>query len=430
MGFFDAFLVAPLGDAALAAATTGAMNSYIIVILPMGIASIVQSFASQLKGRDELVRARRYAWYGFGVAAIFGLVAVAAIPFVDDLLGLLAFTPEVRDLQAEYIVVRLTAVGAVVAMEGLGNWFSGLGNTKIQMRASVVTLAVDLPLNFVLIEGRLGFPALGLFGAALSTAIGGWAGFIYVAIVFWRSPVGRAKRLGLRRVELWRVFRFGLPHGLNWFFEFSAFVWFINSVMVHLGTVPLAALNVVFSVNTVSFMPAFGIASAGAILVGQAVGAKNHAEVPRVLKLTAGVSMAWMGAIALTYVIAPDAIFALFVAEGDVDAPTLLAVGATMLAVSSCWQLFDALGMTLSESLRAVGDTSWPLRARLVLAWFLFVPGAWYTVVHLKGGVTAAMICLIAYLVLLAAVLYYRYRSGAWKKIELVDDLPPEALEP
>jgi MATE family multidrug resistance protein len=70
--------------------------------------------------------------------------------------------------------------------------------------------------------------------------------------------------------------------------------------------------------------------------------------------------------------------------------------------------------------LRAAGDTAWPLAARLVLAWGLFVPGAWISVRWLGGTEVTAMGWLIAYLGLLAAILWVRFRSGAWRRIVLV----------
>ena len=72
--------------------------------------------------------------------------------------------------------------------------------------------------------------------------------------------------------ELLRMLRFGLPHGLNWFLEFAAFALFINVVVADLGTVVLAAMMVVININSVSFMPAFGLTSAGAILTGRDLG--------------------------------------------------------------------------------------------------------------------------------------------------------------
>ena len=92
-----------------------------------------------------------------------------------------------------------------------------------------------------------------------------------------------------------------------------------------------------------------------------------------------------------------------------------------MLMLSAAWQLFDALAITLSESLRATGDTAWCMWARIVLAWTLFVPAAYFLVVRSNGGPVAAMLCLAGYLALLAGALAWRFRSGAWKRIELVE---------
>ena len=427
IGFCDALMVAPLGDTALAAATTGAMNTFTVGMLPFGICLILQSFAAQLKGRGDLVAARRYAWYGLILALVAGLLAVIATPFIDEGLGLFEFEPAVASLQAQYLALRLTGMFAMVGTEALGNWFGGLGNTRLQMIAGGIAMVGNVFLNWVLIYGNLGAPEMGVAGAALASSIASWLGFFFMAWQFHRSRDPRA-RLRLRLSEFLRMLRFGLPNGFNWFLEFAAFMWFINSVMTGIGTTALAALNVVIQINSVAFMPAFGLSSAGAILVGQAVGAGKRDEVPMLVKLTAVVAASWMVAMAVAYVAAPRAIMSLFVAKDDPGAAALLATGATMLAISAAWQMFDGLAMAVSESLRATGDTAWCLRARIILAWFVFLPAAWFTVRRLDGGVTAAMACLVGYLMLLAATMIWRFRSGAWRKIELVEELPPEAL--
>ena len=97
-------------------------------------------------------------------------------------------------------------------------------------------------------------------------------------------------RLGLNLQELWRVLRFGLPNGVNWFLEFAAFVLFINVVVAHLGTTVLAAFNVVMQINSISFMPAFGVSSAGAIFVGEATGGS-----PNLYGDTVNHRMEWFG---------------------------------------------------------------------------------------------------------------------------------------
>ena len=80
IGFCDALMTAPLGEDALAATTTGSLNCLAILILPMGVAFIVQSFAAQLSAKDDLESARRYGWYGVMLALISGLLSLALIP--------------------------------------------------------------------------------------------------------------------------------------------------------------------------------------------------------------------------------------------------------------------------------------------------------------------------------------------------------------
>src|SRR5690606_35998278 len=223
--------------------------------------------------------------------------------------------------------------------------------------------------------------------------------------------------------ELLRVVRFGLPNGVNWFLEFAAFMLFVNVVVAHLGTTVLAALNVVMQINSIAFMPAFGLSSAGAILVGEAIGRRAHDEVWPIVRRTAAIALGWMGAVAVSYALAPEFFFSWF---GPKNAPdggeALMAVGATMLVLSSTWQLFDASAMTFGETLRAAGDTTWCMAARIVLAWLVFTPVGWAAVFLLDGGVVAVMVSMAGYMGLLALALAARFASGRWRTIDLVGE--------
>ena len=99
---------------------------------------------------------------------------------------------------------------------------------------------------------------------------------------------------------------------------------------------------------------------------------------------------------------------------------TFLRLGVPMLMFSALWQLFDAGGITVSEALRAAGDTAYAMWARGVLAWLVFLPGSWITVRYFGGAERSTVAWLLIYLGLLAVVLFLRFRSGAWRKIELV----------
>lgn len=426
IGFTDALLIAPLGEDALAAVTTGSLNVISAIILPMGTVFIVQSFTAQLRGRGELGAVRRYAVYGLLLALLSGLVAAALTPLVPVLLGKLEYSVEVRTLMTDYLSIRLLSVTAAVGMEALGNWYGGLGNTRLAMIAGIVAMVANVIGAYALIEPHFGLPGYGVAGAAWASVGASWLGFAVIAYAFvsGRGHQLPPSRFEFKSREFWRVLRFGIPNGVNWFLEFSAFILYINVVIGHLGTSVLAAFNVVMQLNSVSFMPAFGAASAGAILVGEAIGAGKRAKVGSIVKLTLLTNVSWMMSVGLLYLVMPGVWIRLFVPEGG-PSTALLAAGTTMLAMSTIWQLFDAMGLTMSEALRAAGDTTWTMVARIVLAWFVFSPAAWIAVFVFDGGIITVMISLIAYIALLAITLALRFRSRRWEKIDLIGEPAP-----
>ncbi|MCG8420328.1 MAG: MATE family efflux transporter [Proteobacteria bacterium] len=420
IGFCDALMISPLGEDALAATTMGAVNVFALIILPIGMAFIVQSFASQLYGKGDLLGARRYAWYGLVLAGLVALLALAAIPLIGPVLSLFPHQPSVREAMTDYLTIRIYAVGAVVATEVLGNWYGGLGNTRLHMFASMVAMVLNVALNWLLIQGNLGFPALGVEGAAWASVIASWAAFALLALVFLMKWAGASVsgKLGLNWSEFVRMLRFGAPNGINWFLEFAAFTIFLNVVVADLGPVVQASMMVVIQINSVSFMPAFGIGSAGAILVGQAIGRGDRDDVASIVGQTAAVAGIWQVSIGIVYLAIPSVLMGWFAPPTE-NGPEFLELGITMLIISAAWQLFDSWAMTLSEALRGAGDTAWCMWARLTLAWFFFIPGSIVAVQVLHGGPIAAVVSFVVYIGLLAFLLIYRFYTGAWRNIDL-----------
>ena len=420
VGVGDAVMVADLGEAAVAATTTGALNTFAVLILPMGICFIVSSFASQLFGKGDGAGARRYGFYGLGVAALTQVICLAGVFAVSPLLNRLDYAPDVRAMMIDYLFIRLLCGGAAIGIEALGNYYGGLGNTRLPMLVSVATMVMDLFGNWLLINGNWGAPAMGVRGAALSSTLSTFIGFAGMLAIF----LVQGKRAGvvvpkLHLAEFWRMLKFGVPSGLNWFFEFFAFNFFINVVVAGLGTTALAAMMSVINIGSVSFMPAFALASAGAILVGQAISADAKDEVPRIVKLTFFSSAVWETLVGVLYLTIPTLLLLPF--AKDASATEFFAIGKRLLMLSACWGLFDAAANTIAEALRAAGDTQFTLWARLAIAWLVFVPGSYITVKYYGGADVGAMLWLIGYLVVLAGFLWWRFQGGAWRKIQLVD---------
>lgn len=418
----DAFMVAPLGEEALAATTTGALNVFGLFILPMGVMFILSSFASQLFGRGDHGGARRYGLYGLIFCGLLELCYLGVIGFAPSIIDKLEYSPHVKHLMVQYSQARLIGGGAAIGLEALGNYYGGLGNTRLPMAMQILCMFLNVGLNWVLIFGHFGAPALGVQGAAIASSISTIIGFAVLLVCFLRGvgedPAARKNRGALRMREFVRMLRFGIPSGINWFVEFAAFSIFVNVVLNGLGTTTLAAFMAAMQVNQVSFMPAFGLTSAGAILVGQAIGAKALDAVPKTVRLTAIATCTWQGTVALTYIVFAKYVMLPLAPPGN-ERATFLELGAHVLVLSATWQLTDALSMSYAEALRAAGDTTFTAWARGIIAWVLFVPGAYVSVRMLGGGIGWAVFWLSFYLGVLALVLWLRFRTGIWKTLDL-----------
>ena len=424
----DAAMTAPLGEDALAATTTGALNVFGLFILPMGAMYIISSFTSQLYGKGDHGGARRYGFYGLAFCMLLELIYLGVISFVPSVVGMLDYSPSVKQMMVDYSEVRLIGGGAAIGLEALGNYYGGLGNTRLPMATQVLCMVLNVGLNWVLIYGHLGAPALGVKGAALASTISTIIGFVVLLGCFLRGfgedPLARRNRGALHVAEFFRMLRFGIPSGINWFVEFAAFTTFVNVVLNGLGTTTLAAFMAAMQINQVSFMPAFGLSSAGAILVGQSIGAKALDAVPKTVRLTAIATCTWQGSVALLYILFSKYIMLPFAPPGTGRA-AFLELGAHVLVLSSTWQLTDALSMSFAEALRAAGDTTFTAWVRAIIAWVLFVPGAYISMNVLGGGIGWAVFWLSAYLGVLALVLWLRFRSGVWKTLDLTgQELP------
>lgn len=417
VGFCDALMVAPLGEDALAAATAGSLNVICMSMLPLGTAFIVQSYAAQMMGKHDVAGTRRFGWYGVLLAVVAGIVYAALIPAIGGLVGRLHYAPNVQGMMTEYIAIRFASIGAVVGIEAIGNWYGGLGNTRYQMAASLLMMVANVILNWMLIEGHWGAPALGVRGAAWASVFATVLGAALMLFLFvFRIGFAGRETLSLRASEFARMLRFGVPNGMNWFLEFSAFMFFINVVVADLGTATTAAMLAVIQVNSVSFMPAFGISSAGAILAGQAIGGGQAHEVGAILRRTLAAAASWQGGVGIVYLTCPAWLMGFF---APAEAGDFVRIGAILLALSAAWQLFDSAGMALSEILRSAGDTTFSLVARILVAWIVFVPLSYLFVTVYDGGAVAAMLAIIGYMALLAFVFWLRFRSGAWRDIRL-----------
>jgi MATE family multidrug resistance protein len=265
------------------------------------------------------------------------------------------------------------------------------------MIALVTANLVNAVGNWVFIYGRLGMPALGVAGSAWATVLARFymAAFLFVAIVRdnrWRA----ADRRHIWRFDsswLRRLIRLGFPAASTVALEVGVFAA-ATALAGKLAPVAAASHQIALNIAAVAFMIPLGLASAGAVRVGHAVGARDANRAAAAGWTAILLSVAFMAMAAASFVLVPRALIGLFTRDAAV-----LALGSSLLFVAAIFQLFDGVQGVTTGVLRGLGDTRTPMITNLAAHWLFGLPVgytlcfAWqYGVIGLWVGLSTGLI--------------------------------------
>jgi MATE family multidrug resistance protein len=203
-----------------------------------------------------------------------------------------------------------------------------------------------------------------------------------------------------------------------------------QAMLAALGAVSGAATQIVMMMTSIAYMPAVGIASAGTTLVGQSIGAGDRAWAQKVGNAAIRVNVAYMALVSLVLAGAGPWLLPLFVSAGDANAQSVIALGRTLLWIAAAYQIFDGFNLGAAFCLRGAGDVRVPTLLILGLCWLGFVPLAhaltfapgagWVDFLPQLGwGAAGGWSALLLYTGALGATMFLRWRSGAWRRIDL-----------
>jgi MATE family multidrug resistance protein len=232
---------------------------------------------------------------------------------------------------------------------------------------------VNVVVNWMLIQGKWGAPALGVNGAALATLISRiYMAALLVGVVFVhersrRSPLWHVQRW-IDRHRLLALWRLGLPAAMQLMLEVGSFAA-ATAFIGRLDAASLAAHQIALNVASVSFMVPLGIASAGAVRVGHAIGRVDPHGAARAGWAAISIAAAFMACAGLSMILFPHALIGVFTTDAGV-----LSVGVSLLAIAAMFQLFDGIQVASTGVLRGAGDTHTPMVANLVGHWLFGLP--------------------------------------------------------
>jgi len=417
MQMVDSAMVGRLGAAELAAVGFGGIWMWTFMCFFVGTATGVQTFVSQHHGADEVQRCGGWAWQGlYSVVPLTALASISLLLAAGPLVAWLDPAEGIGPLATDYLRARALGNIGLAAAVSLSSFFRGIGDTRTPLYTTLAANAINAVLDYGLIFGALGLPEWGVLGAGLATAIAEWVYFVALLFFFLRRQVAReyvTARIAPAASQIRRLLNVGFPIGAQWWLEMTSFAAF-STLVARMGNAEMAASQAFVVLLSISFMQAIGLSIAVSTLVGRYIGARDMASVERSYRSGAVLCLILAGAIAALFIAVPASLLRIFT-----DDPRVLALGGPLLMVGAAFQIFDALSILSDGALRGAGDTHWPMMARFLLSWGVFLPLSYLLGFHLEGGLTWAWVGGLVYIVLLSATLAYRFRSGAWQSVRI-----------
>lgn len=414
----DTAMLGRLGAAPLAASGIAGVLFFAIVFTLSGIGVGVQTLTARRFGEGKTLECGAATNAGLALGFLLGAPLTASAPWLAWLLApMLSPDPLVVGLGEVYLHYRFYGALFMLANWVLRGFFAGIGETRHQMVASVVTTVTNIALDYVLIFGHWGFPRLGIQGAAIASSVAVAAGTVYLAAVALSRT--HSERFGVFRPPLalrrWSrpIIRLSLPViGQRALSNGSWLVFF--KVVSLIGTAELAATNVIRSIYHLTIMLGVGFGTASAALVGQQLGASSPDRAERLGWEAAKLSALSMGITGILFLAAPGLLMRLFTQD-----PTVIAAGKLPLFLLGFVQAFAGVALVLTHSLQGAGNTRFVMLAELVICTTLYLP-----VVYVLGrltplGLVGAWTGEFLYWTALAATMSWKFARGDWKRIIL-----------
>jgi len=384
----------------------------------VGVLFCVNTLVSQAFGQKDLPACGRYMWQGIWFAIMFACLAAPIIPFSGKLFAAFGHEPHLASLEAQFFSISLAGAAVKLTAVSVGQFMLGINRPWMVLVAAVSGVCANAIANLFLVFGALGAPKLGVAGAAIGTNIGVTVELIVLALIAFR-PLTR-KIFGTDdwkpcKAQLLTLMKIGLPSGVQIVADVLAWTLFSVWVMAPFGTAAMAANNFMFRYFSVSFMPAFGIATAVTALVGRYIGAGDFETARKRAHLGFYVAAAYMLACGVGYILGRNQLIGLFSQD-----PEVLRIGATLLIFAGAYQLFDAMYIVYNGALRGAGDTLVPAVATATLCWGITVLGG-FTVSRTKPewGPGAPWVLATIYGALLGVFILMRFARGKWQSIRL-----------
>ncbi len=404
----------------------GRISAFAVAAVGLGLQSLMLVFAvltvlhvgtSALLSR--FVGAGRMKRASIGLSTLLRFAFMLSIPamvawyfFASNIYVWFGTAPEVVALGEDYVQMLTWMMPFIFIKMVFVSSLNSAGDTTTPMKVKIVSIILNIILNYLFIFGNYGFPELGVMGAAVGTVIVNALEFLVYVVLYVRGKTPFVPMTLFSRTLLRRALKVGIPASIERSLTFGSFMLF-TVVIAHYGTAVLAGYQIGLRVEGLAFMPGIGFTIAAMALMGQGLGAKKpeqaREDVMLVLKYTSG----FMFILSFFMILMPEKIVWLFTNDAET-----IKEASLYLRIVGVSQIPLAFNFVLSGALRGAGDSRQTMKINLISLWFVrIIPAfllSWYF-----ENILFVYLAMISDTFVKALWLWSRFNSGEWQKIKV-----------
>jgi multidrug resistance protein, MATE family len=412
MGVADNIMVGNLGAANLAGAGLANVAFNFLLLFGIGVSYAITPLVSTADGERDDTKIASILKHGLLINVCNSLILVAIVSVGMNVLFHINQPPEVVALSIPYLSIITFSLIPILVFQTFRQFTEGLSLTRIAMIIVISANVVNIGLNYLLIYGHGGFPALGLNGAGYATLTSRvlmavvFAGYVYLAPRFKKFRNGFS--IGnYSKALLNKMLHIGIPAGMQFIFEVAAFD-FSLVMMGWLGTKALAAHQIAINLATISYMTTSGLAAAATIRVSHFLGKKDFSNLRQSAYSLLGVALLIMTAWAIFFIVGRNFLPVLYVHDAEV-----IAIAGPLLVIAGFFQLSDGAQVVCIGALRGLQDVKIPSLLIFISYWIIGLPLGYLLAFVLGWGAIGIWLGLLLGLTLTATAMFLRFKKLA-----------------
>jgi len=411
----DTAMLGRLGAVPLAASGVAGVLFFAITFPISGVSIGVQTLTARRFGEGNLPRCGEVLNTGALLSILLGLPFVIGAPWIARLLASFSSSdPAVLAASEVYLHYRFLGTAFMMINFTSRGFFAGIGRTRHQFFGAALTTATNILLDYLLIFGRAGFPELGIRGAAIASTIALGVGALYYTLVLvigrdYHPRFAVFRRPWFTSTWLRPIVRLSIPVVLQRLTSNGAWSIFFL-IVARIGTVELAASNVIRSIYHLTIMIGVGLGTAAAALVGQNLGAGDPDRAEELAWEAVRLASWTMMIGGLLFLFAPSFVFRIYTGDAAV-----IGIGRLPLILLGFVQGFAGIGLVLTQALQGAGNTRFVMLMEFGCV-ALYLPTVYLLGLHTPLRLVGAWTGEYTYWIVLAAVASWKFRSGSWKR--------------